>query len=236
MATPAPASSDVPKSAKNNVAQSEHPDTPAIAPTKLPQVNGQAKESKPKTGAAKPGPVAKDNPMQDGEAKLSNAEIKKRAKAERTARRAAAKVSTGVDQGGPSGQQQRPSSNRRPSAGKEQLQSPKTLDMGKHPKGSASSTQGKLLPIRPGGAQAPKEGLADMKQKKKVDEKRVSIFGHLYGQPKRTTLAGAGKEVHPVVLALGLQMRDYVICGSNARCVAMLLCFKRVRCHFHLWG
>jgi hypothetical protein len=28
---------------------------------------------------------------------------------------------------------------------------------------------------------------------------------------------------------LGLQMRDYVVCGSSARCVATLLAFKRVR-------
>jgi translation initiation factor eIF-2B subunit delta len=30
------------------------------------------------------------------------------------------------------------------------------------------------------------------------------------------------------VLALGLQLRDYVVCGSSARCVATLLAFKRV--------
>lgn len=56
----------------------------------------------------------------------------------------------------------------------------------------------------------------------------MAVFGHLYGQQRRTTVAGAGKEVHPAVLALGLQMRDYVICGSSARCVATLLAFKRV--------
>lgn len=234
MATPDPASSGASKSTKGNVAQSEHPETPAIASMKEAQVNGQAKESKSKSGPTKPASVAKDSPTQDGEVKLSNAEIKRRNKAEKAARRAATKAPIGVEQSGPSNQQQ-PSSSRRPSAGKEQLQSPKTLDMGKHHKGSAPTTQGRLLPIRPGGAQAPKEGVADIKQKKKVDEKRVSIFGHLYGQPKRTTLAGAGKEIHPVVLALGLQMRDYVICGSNARCVAMLLCFKRVCCHFQFW-
>ena len=62
----------------------------------------------------------------------------------------------------------------------------------------------------------------------KKDEKKVALFGHLYGQPRRTTIAAAGKDVHPAVLAFGLQTSNYIICGSSARCVAMLLVFKRV--------
>ncbi|KAI9790705.1 MAG: hypothetical protein M1816_004846 [Peltula sp. TS41687] len=65
-----------------------------------------------------------------------------------------------------------------------------------------------------------------------TDSKEVALFGHLYGQPKRTSVAGAGRDIHPAVSALGLQMSNYVICGSNARCIATLFCFKRVRiCH-----
>ena len=60
------------------------------------------------------------------------------------------------------------------------------------------------------------------------ENKNVALFDHLYGHPRRSTIAGAGKDVHPAVLALGLQMRNYIICGSSARCVAMLLSFKRV--------
>ena len=60
------------------------------------------------------------------------------------------------------------------------------------------------------------------------ENKNVALFDHLYGHPRRTTVAGAGKDVHPAVLALGLQMRNYILCGSIARCVAMLLAFKRV--------
>jgi translation initiation factor eIF-2B subunit delta len=67
-----------------------------------------------------------------------------------------------------------------------------------------------------------------VEQKKKKEDKSVAVFGHLYGQQRRTTIAGAGKEVHPAVLALGLQLRDYVVCGSSARCVATMLAFKRV--------
>ena len=60
------------------------------------------------------------------------------------------------------------------------------------------------------------------------ENKNVALFDHLYGHPRRTTIAGAAKDVNPSVLALGLQMRNYIICGSSARCVAMLLAFKRV--------
>ena len=54
------------------------------------------------------------------------------------------------------------------------------------------------------------------------------MFSHLYPRGPKASLATAGREIHPSVLALGLQLRDYVICGSNARCVAMLLVFKKV--------
>ena len=64
--------------------------------------------------------------------------------------------------------------------------------------------------------------------KPQKENKNVALFGHLYGQPRRTSIAMAGKDVHPAVLALGLQMSNYVICGSNARCVATLLASKRV--------
>ena len=64
--------------------------------------------------------------------------------------------------------------------------------------------------------------------KPQKENKNVALFGHLYGQPRRISIAAAGKDVHPAVLALGLQMSNYVLCGSNARCVATLLAFKRV--------
>ena len=60
------------------------------------------------------------------------------------------------------------------------------------------------------------------------DRREVALFGHLYGPGRRMTIDGAPKEVHPSVLALGLQMSSYTICGSNARCVAMLFAFKTV--------
>jgi translation initiation factor eIF-2B subunit delta len=47
---------------------------------------------------------------------------------------------------------------------------------------------------------------------------------------RTTSIAGASKDVHPAVLALGLQMSNYTICGSCARLVATLQAFKRVSC------
>lgn len=58
------------------------------------------------------------------------------------------------------------------------------------------------------------------------ENKEVGLFSHLYSQPRRQTVEGTSKDVHPAVLALGFQMSSYTICGSNARCVAMLLAFK----------
>ena len=34
--------------------------------------------------------------------------------------------------------------------------------------------------------------------------------------------------IHPVIIKLGLQYAEGVICGSNARCLAMLASFKQV--------
>jgi len=86
-----------------------------------------------------------------------------------------------------------------------------------HRRGSQTLAQRPLI-IKPPVVQ--KEG------KKSVPD--VGLFGHLYGQARRQTIEGASKDVHPAVLALGFQMSNYVICGSNARCVAMLLAFKEV--------
>lgn len=61
-----------------------------------------------------------------------------------------------------------------------------------------------------------------------IGRREVALFGHLYGHRRRITVDGAPKEVHPSILALGLKMSSYAVCGSNARCVAMLIAFKLV--------
>ena len=89
--------------------------------------------------------------------------------------------------------------------------------------GSASAGTQSSLPNR----QAPSHAAPALAGPEK-ENKNVALFDHLYGHPRRSTIAGAGKDINPSVLALGLQMRNYIICGSSARCVAMLLAFKRV--------
>lgn len=99
-----------------------------------------------------------------------------------------------------------------------------SLATGKDERRRRGSSTSKSLSLRQADS-----SLAHKPTEPKKEEKKVALFDHLYGHPRRTTIAGATKDVHPTVLALGLQMSNYVICGSNARCVAMLLVFKRVR-------
>ena len=87
------------------------------------------------------------------------------------------------------------------------------------------STSTKALPIR---APAQKQDQVMVPPPEKQDEKRVPMFSHLYSRTPRASIATAGREIHPSILTLGLQLRDYVICGSNARLVATLLAFKKV--------
>ncbi|KAI4105041.1 MAG: hypothetical protein L6R37_002929 [Teloschistes peruensis] len=91
-------------------------------------------------------------------------------------------------------------------------------------KGSTTANIQKPLQIRPSQQPAP----VPVPEPRKSEVKKVAFLSHLYGAPRRTTIAGAHKDIHPSVLALGLQMSNYVICGSNARCVSTLLVFKKV--------
>ncbi|MCJ1275056.1 hypothetical protein MMC21_002856 [Puttea exsequens] len=156
--------------------------------------------------------------LKDG--KVSGKELKEKAKAEKAARRAKEKAG---QQGqpvmdlGPTKQSEK--GGRRSSAS-----GPTPAPMkGQHKRADSTSiNMQKGLSIRSAqSAQAvPEEPVKE--------NKNVALFDHLYGSPRRTTIAGASRDVHPAVLALGLQMRSYEICGSSARCVAMLLAFKRV--------
>lgn len=161
--------------------------------------------------------------------KLSGPELKKKAKEEKAAKRAREKQN-----------QQQPSvegsGHSKTDAAKNTIKKgilqpgPETSAAPKHQHkqtGSISANQQKSLPLRSGETVAASAALSEPKK----ENKNVALFGHLYGNPRRTTIAGAAKDIHPAVLALGLQMSNYVICGSNARCVATMLVFKRVRQH-----
>lgn len=156
------------------------------------------------------------------EEKLSGKELKEKAKAEKAARRAKEKqeqqgqpvVSLGTNKQPEPKVQKTPKTAAAASSSAPKVQHKRTGSVG-------GNTQ--KLPIRPSQGQAP-----PTVQEPEKENKNVALFDHLYGPPRRTTIAGAGKDVHPAVLALGLQMRNYTICGSSARCVATLLAFKRV--------
>ncbi|PYH43812.1 translation initiation factor eIF2B subunit delta [Aspergillus saccharolyticus JOP 1030-1] len=200
-------------------------------PSKQQQSSSQSQKPKPankskdSASAASAGGAAAAAPADGATAQLTPAELKKRAKAEKAARRARerAERESGAA-GGPGGA----GSSAGGGAGGGGAGSSAA---GKKDGGSAAGSAGgggsRQLPRRGSAQNASQTGGGSTKHKK-TDDKNVAVFGHLYGQQRRTTVAGAGKEVHPAVLALGLQMRDYVVCGSSARCVATLLAFKRV--------
>lgn len=197
-------------------------------PTATPSQTLPIRDSKPATDPAQQDKKSKGKPAApaaasgdavsaSGEKALTPAELKKKAKEEKAARRAKEKLEreSGAGAAGssaPGGAQGRPPA------------TPK-----KEAVGGASQKGQKVPPPRRGSGPGIVSQTPAVEQKKKKDDKKVAVFGHLYGQQRRTTVAGAAKEVHPAVLALGLQLRDYVVCGSSARCVATLLAFKRVR-------
>ncbi|KAI8849439.1 hypothetical protein BC829DRAFT_443048 [Chytridium lagenaria] len=65
----------------------------------------------------------------------------------------------------------------------------------------------------------------------KSDHRPVPLLSHLTQyERENTTLAEwrSQNQVHPAIINLGLQFSDHIICGGNARCLAMLLAFKKV--------
>lgn len=158
--------------------------------------------------------------------KLSGAALKKKAKEEKAAKRALEKEKQNQQQpANDASARSKPeafndTSRKSATPSNKEAHTPKQ----QHKKtGSISTNQSNPLALRQVEVKATSLPLPVHKE-----NKHVALFGHLYGNPRRTTIAGAGKDVHPAVLALGLQMSNYVICGSNARCVATLLVFKRV--------
>lgn len=181
----------------------------------------KASESKYMNGAKEK--LQPAEPAKDG--KISGKDKKAKAKAEKAARRAQDKQKQQSQpvadlQGGnrPDGKRE---GGRR---GSTTMQATPATQSGQHKR--TGSTNLKTLPIRPVESQT-----VPVTEEPKMEEKRVALLEHLYGLPRRMSLSGAGKDVHPAVLALGLQMSDYTICGSTARCAATLLVFKAV-CSF----
>ncbi|KAL9101378.1 MAG: hypothetical protein Q9163_003359 [Psora crenata] len=154
--------------------------------------------------------------------KLSGKELKEKAKAEKAAKRARDKESR---QGQPVVDLQ--SGNQASEAAPRSSQVSGLASQANQPhhrrKSTASTSAPKSLPLRPAEPQPAPEHPEPRKE-----DKRVALLEHLYGHPRRTSIAGSTKDIHPSVLALGLQLSSYEICGSNARCIATLLVFKQV--------
>jgi len=177
---------------------------------------------------------AKEAPKPVEEEKVSPAELKKRAKAEKQARRAAQKGTEGAPTGGPPAANGAPTGEGSSNQQGEQKQKGQQQKQGGQDKAGhkrAGSQAQQAIPIRrrpSQGGPALAAALASVAAPKepKKENKQVELFSHLYSQPRRHTVEGVSKDVHPAVLALGFQMSSYEICGSSARCVAMLLAFK----------
>ncbi|PQE30153.1 translation initiation factor eif-2b delta subunit protein [Rutstroemia sp. NJR-2017a WRK4] len=193
-------------------------DSPA-APEPIEPVKSKTEAADPVASPSQNKPAggkaakAKDAPTPTGDGnKLSPAELKKKAKEEKAARRAAAvqnkqssEVSTPV------------------SASPGQKGEGAKGGKGQQKKGGSSPTDTRNVPIRGG----PSRSAPVAPELPKAEDKTVEFFRHLY-KPRTISIAGSAKDVHPAVLALGLQMSNYTICGSCARLVATLQAFKRV--------
>jgi translation initiation factor eIF-2B subunit delta len=197
---------------------------PATKPLATSKVNGQAEATTASNDVKK-------MVIETKEEILSGAGIKKKAKAEKAARRAQVKQEKIPPVKGniPEQIMSAVTANNGQDTSKGVINAPSAAptpsSKGQHKRtASMSAPAQKALPLRPQHPQA-----APIRVETPKASKKVALFSHLYGQPRRTTLAGVGKDVHPAVLALGLQMSNYVVCGSNARCIATLLVFKRVR-------
>lgn len=203
-----------------------------------PQDSAASADSQPaakteKTQPQKPAPNDADSAQTNGEKKLSGAELKKQQKAEKQARRerekaekaaatGAAPIANGIPAGGSNGPKPAGEPGNMPKPGAQQQRGGQEARL-QHRR---APSQGASTLTRP---QQLRPSQPSTKKEPKKMNKEVGLFGHLYSQPRRYNMEGVSKEVHPAVLALGFQMSNYVICGSNARCVAMLLAFKKVR-------
>ncbi|CZR57258.1 related to translation initiation factor eIF2B, 71 kDa (delta) subunit [Phialocephala subalpina] len=155
------------------------------------------------------------------EKKLTGAELKKKKQEEKAARRAQAIASKQVDVASPIAE---PS----PAA---------PAPAGSTPAPRTDGQEGARTQQRTAGPVSAGQRNIPVRQKQKAvapapivpgkEDKTVEFFRHLY-KTRTTSIAGASKEIHPAILALGLQMSNYTICGSCARLVATLQAFKRV--------
>lgn len=161
---------------------------PTVEATKPEASQPTQAQSQSKNASGKPAKQAQDGGPAKDPTKLSGAELKKQAKAEKAARRAQAKQGAS-GQGGST-----------PAAGPSQKsEGQKGGAKAIHKRGGSVVGDARPLPFRGGSLQP---GVPEQKE-----DKTVEFFRHLY-KPRTTAIAGVSKDVHPAVLALGLQ-----VCG-----------------------
>lgn len=178
------------------------------APAEAPAPQEKGKQQ------AKPA-AAKDTPTTGGDAageqKLTPAQLKARAKAEKAARRAKAKEVKEAP----------------PAAAAADAKGGKGSKGGKQEGGqSGSQQQGKSVPGRRPSVGGRRPSMAAVIK----EDPRSSIpecFSHV-PMAKRIQTSQAHKDVHPAVLAVGQQMATFALKDSIARLEATLLAFKKV--------
>jgi len=152
------------------------------------------------------GSTAAASPATEGEKKLSNAELKKKAKEEKAARRAQAK--TVLQSAAPAGSNQQGGDGKGGAKGK-----PKQEGGNQQP--YHVRTMSRSTPAAPPAV-------------KEVKPKVPECFSHL-SMAKRVSIVNSDKDVHPVVLQLGQQMSTFALSDSITRVEATLLAFKKVQ-------
>jgi translation initiation factor eIF-2B subunit delta len=188
-------------------------DPPTTVEQPNPEPSDTSKpQSQPKGGAGKGAKPQEPGNPSDGQ-KLSGAELKKQAKAEKAARRAQALEE----------KQSGAAALKTPAqSGLAQKSDTQKSAKGPHKRGGST-----VVDVRNLSGRGSQQRVTPALEVPKEEDKTVEFFRHLY-KTRTTSIAGTGKEVHPAVLALGLQISNYTICGSCARLVATLQAFKMV--------
>lgn len=192
-----------------NGAPSEGAATTPVQQSEPAQNNNAAPETD-EVAKAKPSKGEKDTATEApaGEKKLTGAELKAKAKAEKAARRAQQKTSKEVAK-----------AEAAVSSSPQQL-GPAASEVKGKQKGKDGAAGGPGA--RPALPKAPASTI--------VTEQKVQVpecFSHL-SMAKRLPITQADKDVHPAVLALGQQMAAFAIDESVTRLRATLLAFQRV--------
>lgn len=181
-------------------AEGGQPAPKSEAPVEKKDQAAQGDQKKASKDQAKAGAAAEPA----GEKKLSGAELKKKAKEEKAARRAAAKATQP-----------------QPPAGAPAQSDAKS---GSKPKPKQDGTQ---AGAQHGKIPAPRSAAPVPAAPKEVKPTIPDYFSHL-AMAKGVNITHADKDVHPAVLLLGQQMSTMAISDSTTRLEATLLAFKKV--------